>query len=185
MIVAAYNRPQSIMATLYCLLIQSLPDFEIIVVHDGPGPQVRAAVCGIPDARIVYMETPARNNDWGNSSKEFGSQLARGKFIGHSNDDNYYTPIYLESMVNAMVTTGAEFAYSNMVHSHHRYAAFETSPSAGWIDGGGWLCKAEVVRSTPWPEPRSDAYADGRYVEALVARCKGVVKVPGFLFVHN
>jgi hypothetical protein len=72
-----------------------------------------------------------------------------------------------------------------MVHSHQHYAAFVTRPEAGWIDGGGWLCEAEVVRATPWPEPRNDEYADGHYVEALVARCAGVVKVPGFLFVHN
>jgi len=41
------------------------------------------------------------------------------------------------------------------------------------------------VNATPWPEPKNDPYADGRYAEALVARCRRTVKVPGFLFVHN
>ena len=185
MVVAAFNRPAQVQAMLHSLLVQTLQDFEIIVVHDGPGPAVQEAVYRIGDARIVYHELPTRRNDWGNSSKEFGSALAQGAYIGHSNDDNYYAPVYLEALVGAMQQANAEFAYCNMVHSHHGYAAFDTAPIPGWIDGGGWLCRANCVQVTPWPESKSDPYADGHYVQALLSRCSGVVKVPAFLFVHN
>jgi GT2 family glycosyltransferase len=185
MIIATYNKPRETVATVHNLLIQTLQDFELIVVNDGPGAAVRDAVCTIGDPRILYHETQERYNDWGNSSKELGSRLARGTYIGHSNDDNYYAPIYFMSMVRALSESGAGFAYCNMIHSHQDYRPFDTNPTAGWIDGGGWLCKAEIVKNTPWPEPKSDQYADGRYVEALVSRAGGTIKVPGYLFVHN
>lgn len=186
MVVAAYEQPRDLITTLHCFLVQTLQDFEVLVVHDGPGPAaLREAVLALGDRRITYHETPVRNNDWGNSSKEYGSNLARGRYIGHSNDDNYYAPVYFEALVAAIERDGADFAYCNMVHSQHGYAAFDTAPYHGRIDGGGWLCRAEVVKATPWPEPKSNGYADGLYVEALVRHCHRVTKVPAFLFVHN
>ena len=185
MVVAAYNRPKPILSLLYSLLVQTWQEFEIIVVHDGVGEVIQEVVTSLDDSRIRFYETDRRYNDFGNSSKELGSLLAAGEYIGHTNDDNYYAPVYFEAMLCAMLQADADFAYCNMVHSHQGYAAFDTHPVPGRIDGGGWICKANVVRATLWPELKSDVYADGRFAESLAVRSNRVVKVPGFLFVHN
>jgi glycosyltransferase involved in cell wall biosynthesis len=184
MVISAYQRPTQIMVTLSSLLAQTHQNFEILVVHDGPGPEVKKVVEGLSDARVRFLETSERKNDWGNSAKEWGSHQATGEWIGHSNDDNYYAPGYFELMVNACLNNQAQFAYCNMLHSHLLWAPFPTQPRSGALDGGAWICRTEIVNSTAWPENKADTYADGFYIDALVARCK-VAKVNSFLLVHN
>jgi predicted SAM-dependent methyltransferase len=185
MVVSAYFRDRQILPTLACFLAQTHQNFEVLVVHDGPGDgRVRETVALFGDDRLRYLELPERAADWGNSAKAWGSQQATGDWIGHSNDDNYYAPVYFEAMLSALVGTDAQFAFCNMVHSHQGWAPFETALLPGWIDGGGWICRADVVRATTWPIDTTDDYADGHYAQALAARSK-VVKVPATLFVHN
>jgi glycosyltransferase involved in cell wall biosynthesis len=185
MIVSAYHRARQILPTLACFLAQTHQNFEVLVVHDGPGDgAVRDAVELFGDHRLCYLELPARTNDWGNSAKAWGSQQATGEWIGHSNDDNYYAPIYFEAMLSALLCEDAQFAFCNMIHSHQGWTPFATTPVPGGIDGGGWLCRADIVKGTPWPADTAHEYADGIYAQALAARAK-VVKVSATLFVHN
>jgi glycosyltransferase involved in cell wall biosynthesis len=185
MVVAAYQRTRELQATLACFLAQTHQNFEVLVVHDGPGDgRVRQLVEGWGDERFQYRELPTRRNDWGNSAKAWGSLQATGDWIGHSNDDNYYAPVYFERMLTALIQGEADFAYCNMVHSHQGWQPFETAPVPGAIDGGGWICRASTVRTTPWPANTADPYADGYYAQALASRSK-VVKVAATLFVHN
>lgn len=185
-VIGSYSRTKELLATIHSFLAQTWENFELLVVNDGPPcPEVMEAVCSIRDPRIRFLATSGRCNDWGNTSKEVGSHLSTGKYIGHSNDDNYYAPVYLEKMLDGLRTNDAQFAFCNMIHSYTDYMPFPTHPTVYQIDGGGWICRADIVRSTAWPEPKSSSCADGMYVEALVARCERIVKVPGYLFVHN
>ncbi len=94
----------------------------------------------------------------------------------------YHLP---EWMLRAMIEQQADFAYCNMVHSHRQYQPMSCEPRACMIDGGGWIAKAEIVKSTPWPEPKNHSHADGYYIEAMVSKCKNITHVPGYLFTHN
>jgi glycosyltransferase involved in cell wall biosynthesis len=188
MIVSAYGRPQQILVTLSSFIAQTYANWECLVVHDGPtqgDTSLYEVVQRFGDSRIYYFETAERKNDWGNSSKEWGSQLAIGDFIGHSNDDNYYAPVYFEWLIHSMLSGDAQFAYCNMIHSHHAWQPLSCDLRPGQIDGGGWIARADIVRDTPWPDDRKDGMADGIYVQRLVERCQRTIKIPGFLFVHN
>jgi glycosyltransferase involved in cell wall biosynthesis len=185
MVVSAYFRDRQILPTLACFLAQTHQNFEVLVVHDGPGDGgVREAVALFEDDRFRYLELPERHNDWGNSAKAWGSRQATGAWIGHSNDDNYYAPVYFEAMLGALVREDAQFAYCNMVHSHHGWSPFDTHPTVGRIDAGGWICRADIVIATEWPVNPADFVADGHFAQALAAQSK-VVKVPATLIVHN
>jgi glycosyltransferase involved in cell wall biosynthesis len=183
MVVAAYQRPRQILVCLHSLLVQTHQTFEVIVVHAGPGPEVKQAVLGLDDPRIRYLEAPDNPGDYGNSSREYGTQFATGDWIGQTNDDNYYVPVYFEWMLSELLRNEAQFAYSNMVHSHYQWLPFETYPAPGRIDAGGWICRADIVKATPW-RTKGLVTSDGEYAEALAAKCR-VVKVPGCLFIHN
>lgn len=184
-IIAAYKRPVQIKVTIASILAQTHQNFEIIVVHDGPGgKQVELAVSNFNDDRISFHELDRNYNDFGNTSKEYGSQLATGDYIGHSNDDNYYAPVYFEWMLSDMMNQGCDLGYCNMIHSASCWYGFDTYPAATRIDGGGWLCKADIVKKTEWGD-KKDMCADGHYVEALMKSCNKAIKIGGFLFVHN
>jgi len=185
MVIAAYKRPRELLSTIHCLLCQTHQNFEILVVHDGPGGgRIAAAIERLGDPRVRYIELPNNCNDWGNSSKMYGSQLASGDFIGHSNDDNYYAPVYFEWMLSDLIYKEAEFAYCNMVHSHSQWSVLDCRIQPGYIDGGGWICSASIVKSTPW-ESTKDTYSDGIYAVTLASKANKAVKVPGLIFVHN
>lgn len=185
LVIGAYKRPIHLAGLLRSIQLQTLERWEAIVVHETPCPEVKAIVDSIGDPRVRYIEMAERVCDWGNSCKELGSMSARGEWIGHSNDDNYYVPEYFRVMVECAVRQKADLVYCDMVHNGRQYRAVETAPIVGHIDGGGWLCRADLVRSTPWLCPKSGGLADGQYVELLVRRCRAVAKVRAVLFVHN
>jgi glycosyltransferase involved in cell wall biosynthesis len=178
--VASYRRPRSILTTLASFLAQTYQNFEIIVAHSGSGPDVQNIVLGLSDPRITFMEIPRIDNDWGAHCREGAKKFATGQWLGTTNDDNYF-----EWMLTAAKMENADFVYCNMVHSISQWKAFDVAPHMGHIDAGGWLCKAEIVKNTPWPEQaRTDS--DGDYiVNRLLPKCNKAVKVPGFLFIHN
>lgn len=186
MIVSAYENHDKILLPLSSFISQTHTNWEAIIVHDGPGGyMIQHRIRALQDSRISFHCLPEKSNDWGNSSKEYGSQLATGEYIGHSNDDNFYAPVYFEWMLLSMIEQQADFAYCNMVHSHRQYQPMSCEPRACMIDGGGWIAKADIVKSTPWPEPKSHSHADGHYIESLVSKCKSTTHVPGYLFTHN
>lgn len=185
LVISAFQRPLELDALLSCLRVQRLTDWEAIVVHETPSLEIRSIVEAFDDPRIRYFEYPTRVQDWGNTCKEWGTSKAMGTFIGHSNDDNYYAPTYFEWLVHALEVADADFAFCDMVQSHLGYRTLETEPVVAGIDGGGWICRRQIVQATPWPLDKRDSLADGKFVEALVARCRNIVKVPAVLFVHN
>jgi GT2 family glycosyltransferase len=188
-IVSAYQRPRQLRICLASLLAQSYENLELIVVHDGPDDgTVRAAVQLAVNggaARVQFVETPERKNDWGNSSKEYGAhEFARGEWIGYANDDNYYTPLYVETLIATAEDTGAGFVYSDFVHSHRGWGVLDVRPELCRIDVSGWLARREAVLAAPWPANKADPVADGHHVVAIAAQTTEA-KAPGVLWVHN
>jgi len=73
-------------AAIGSVLRQSFPDWELVVIHDGPRKEpLRDA---FEDGRIRWVETDVRHNDWGHSLRHAGITIARGDYIVHLNADN-------------------------------------------------------------------------------------------------
>jgi hypothetical protein len=184
MVCVAYKKPIEIQVLVSSMIAQTFKDWQLVILHDGVEgvTDVDAAVCKFRDSRIELHHTGRRYNDYGHSLREMSLIYCRGLLIGHTNDDNYYAPVYLEKMIEAIDSTPADFAYCNMVHSHQNYSPFETRPCCTAIDAGGWICKREFL-----PEKWADKgfNGDGVYVEQIMAAGAKPVKVPGYYFVHN
>jgi glycosyltransferase involved in cell wall biosynthesis len=181
--IATYRQPDPLACLLYSLKAQSYDHWEAIVVHDGPGPEARAVVDHIADARIRLIETPERKGQYGHPWRQLGIEACTGDYIGLSNGDNYYAPVYFEWLLHVLTTRHGDFAYCDLVHSHERWAYFPTTPRKSGLDLGAWIAKAALVRATPW---RDMSFAgDGTFIEDLVARARAVIHVPACLFVHN
>jgi hypothetical protein len=181
--VAAYGEPDELACLLYSLRCQTYDRWEAVVVHDGPGPAARDVVTRLNDPRVRLVETPERKGQYGHPWRRLGIDACSGDFMGLSNADNYYAPVYFEAMLSALVTQGADFAYSDMVHSYLRWGALRTRPEKGHLDLGAWVARAGLVKATEWWD--LGFMGDGTFIEDLLEKARKVVHVPGCLFVHN
>lgn len=80
---------------------QTCPDWEAVVVHDGPNPTARETIAewaiGRPQ-RVVYLEVPYRGIRGGHASVNPGVELAQGEFVAVLNGDNTIEPTYVERL---------------------------------------------------------------------------------------
>lgn len=171
-----------------CFQRQTYQNFEVIFVYDGPEEHgfVKCHITdkyeGIDDERFRYYETSKRSNDFGHTPRQLGFKQAEGDYIGTTNQDNYYVPVYFESMLHEAVALDLDIVLCDMVHSHRDYSYLYTRPVIGEVDAGCWLAKAGIVKATPW---RDKGFAgDGVFVMDI-AQSHKVGKVHSVLFVHN
>lgn len=188
LVVAAYTREDprkldALCGLIYALRAQTYEHWEAILVHDGPNPDHAALVARIGDPRIRFVETPVRRQGFGHPWRSFGIALARGAYVGLSNGDNYYVPVYFEAMLHPLVVQQARFAFCDLVHSHRLWQPVCTRPEKGSLDLGAWIADAALVKATPWVD--FGFAGDGTFIDHLVAKAEKVVKVNHTLFVHS
>jgi len=136
------------------------------------------------DPRVKVISTPERKQQFGHPWRKWAIEKhTTGAYVGMANDDNWYAPVYFESMAHELFNIGGDFAYCNMVHSHKLWKPFETKPTKGRIDVGCWMAKRELVVGTPWTDMSFNG--DGTFVEAMIAKARNVRKLKEYLFVHN
>jgi len=83
---------------LASLAAQTLRDFEVLLLHDGPQSR---ALPGLHDLALPSLRVSAsaqRHNDWGHSLRDAGMRQAQGDFIVHFNPDNILYPNALATL---------------------------------------------------------------------------------------
>lgn len=193
MVVATYRQPIQMRVLLGSLLGQTYPNLKVIVVHDGPWDPPPYSQ-GLEDeycrGRVLYVNTPVRENVFGHNCREFGRKVAlsddrdfgRADVVGFTNADNYYVPTYVESLISAL-NKGYDLAYCNLIHSHKLWTPMKTELKRGKIDCGAWLCRSLLVSKVSWQS--SEFAEDWHYLSRLCQLKARATKVDGFLFVHN
>ncbi|MBN8730682.1 MAG: glycosyltransferase [Acidobacteria bacterium] len=85
-----FNRPQFISRAIESIRAQSLTNWELIVVHDGPNEEIRQILLGWEqrDRRIRYFHRPRGGNIA--EANNYGLRLARGRFVAILDDDDYW-----------------------------------------------------------------------------------------------
>ena len=86
----------SLLRGLNSLAAQTLRDFEVLLLHDGPlsRPLLDLAKLNLPALR--FSASAQRHNDWGHSLRDAGIRTATGDYIVHFNPDNVLYPNALE-----------------------------------------------------------------------------------------
>lgn len=199
-ICVSYKRYRNIPVLLHAFLAQTLQNFRLLVIHDGPDAEMDAVLSPFK-ARypgfIDYRFTERRFKDFGHSLRDLGIQLADTEYLLLTNDDNYYCPVFLEYMfapIRSAAGRPPDIVYCDMIHSHDNpgirkqppYRLFETKPERYFIDIGCFIARSALAKQVGFRDKRSAG--DATYVEDLL-RAAGpqasVVKVPHVLFVHN
>lgn len=184
MVVTVHDKPWDLLVTLASLKVQTLADFECIVIHE-PSSMLDESkkIAESLDDRFSFRPYRQRVNDWGNTAKLWGAGYANSAIVGFANADVWYAPKYLEWMSAPILRDDADFAYCNIVSHYTDYRPVDTAPEPGRIDGIGWLCRRNTVLSTPMDSSCSPL-ADSEYAMKLSKRSR-VAKIQAILAVAN
>lgn len=180
----------------YSLLAQTHPDWELVLIHDGPNETgVAKLVEQIGDPRIRYIETNQRMGNWGHYHRNWALQEMKegrlspqAKYIVITNADNYYTPVFCEYMLKGFISNANAIAVycTSMVHSYKAWDILECRLKRGYLDSGVVMVKKENACAVGWRDIESHS-SDWTYFEDLAIKysAQNFVKVPGCLFIHN
>ena len=85
-----YNRPQFIDMAIGSIHAQDFPDWELLVVHDGPNEDIPRVMdeWRKRDERVRYLHRPVPGNIA--EATNFGLAQARGEYIAVLDDDDYW-----------------------------------------------------------------------------------------------
>lgn len=108
-IVAVYKIEPYVERCVRSIMEQSYRNLEIILVDDG-SPDKSGEICdrlALEDARITVYH---QENKGASAARNFGVSKSRGAYIAYIDSDDYVAGNYIERLVFAAQTTGAEVA---------------------------------------------------------------------------
>jgi len=183
----AYERPILLMSQLCSFAAQTRINFAILVIHDGYNELVEAVVSDFqrlyPHIEIAFKFSKIRYNDFGHSLREIALHEAEEKYMLLTNDDNYYTPNFIEEMMPPLDIGDFDISYCNMIHSHLGYQPLATQPRLNWIDIGAFIFDTKLGQRAGF-EDKSFA-ADGIFFEKMIKNGARAFKNEKYLYVHN
>ena len=123
-IVPVYNVSPYLREALDSVINQTYKELEIIIVDDGStdGSASIYEEYAASDPRIKLIH---QANKGLSGARNTGLEHATGEFVSFIDSDDSISPMFIESLVNAMVSTSADVSIC-------RFSAFETS---GKMDG--------------------------------------------------
>ncbi|MGE9295361.1 MAG: glycosyltransferase family 2 protein [Puniceicoccales bacterium] len=89
-IIPTNQRPELLQRAIKSVLAQSMDDWELLVVSDGPDPQNRASAAPFMRRRVRYIELP--QNRGANAARNEGIRQASGEWIAFLDDDDEWLP---------------------------------------------------------------------------------------------
>lgn len=188
----AYRRPQSLQVLLHCFLAQTSQNFRLLVIHDGPDDEIASILAEFASRyphRIDYLFTEERYNDYGHSLRQIGLERATTPYVLFTNDDNYYVPVFVETVLRVIEENDPDIVLFDMVHSHDAYGltyyVLITEPRMNRFDVGSGVFRTDLARAVGWRS--RDFAADGIFIQDVVAHKPNlkIEKIDKVLFVHN
>lgn len=190
--------------TVFCssLILQTNPDWELLLIHDGPIPEPVKKIMSIyNDPRIRMINSEIRHNDYGHSNRRLGLNMIDGiedDYVYITNADNYVVPTFIEQMLGAtkymringqgmMEEARVGIVYCDTVHSHYGHALHKSALKEGGLDMGSFIVRYDIAKSVGFTWTHYSA--DGAYAEAAKNKCDAMGieyrYIPKPLFVHN
>lgn len=195
--VVAYRRYDQLTCLLWSLQAQTSKDFHVVVMHDGPDYEMLRTLKRLAyelSISLEYRFSAVRHNDFGHSLRERAIAECGTRYLLLTNDDNYYTPKFVELMMGRAVAEDLDLVLCDMVHGHDNpggrgtgtYSFFATQPSSYNADIGCFIVRAERAKRVGFRDKRSAG--DGTFIDDLIALGPDLLrwgKIDKVLFVHN
>lgn len=178
------NRINTLYCVVYSILSQTYDNFEIIIHHDGPleNKKLKRKFNSI-DKRISFINSKERKNNWGFHERySLAIKDPSVDYILFTNDDNYYMPNFLETLVKSMEVHNKNLSYCNLIHNERDYGVINAYPEIGHVDLGCFIASQDLIKQTPWTSMAREA--DGIFFKDLTKK-SNPIKINKVLFVHN
>lgn len=107
-ILPTYNRASIIMRAIASILAQTYINWELIIIDDGSTDNTQEKICEIKDARIIYVRLDA--NKGANYARNYGSKMAKGKYLAFIDSDNYWMENKIERQLELLENTPGDVA---------------------------------------------------------------------------
>jgi len=109
-IIATYNRSQTLRHAIQSVYDSSFTDWETIVIGDACTDDTSACVESFGDSRIRFVNLPNRCGDQSGPNNH-GVALSHGRYIAFLNHDDLYTPDHLAKCVAELESSGADLVW--------------------------------------------------------------------------
>jgi glycosyltransferase involved in cell wall biosynthesis len=109
-VIPTFNRARLVRRAIDSVLVQTLGDFEVLVVDDGSTDDTRSVVEGTGDARVRLVSLPT--NRGAAAARNAGIAGARGELISLLDSDDEYEPGFLEKTRDALAGTGPDVGFA-------------------------------------------------------------------------
>jgi len=146
-----YNREQFLPLIYKSIIQQTTPDWEWIIIDDSDRPSEFIKSLNSPNINYHHLSTRLSIGE----KRNLCSELAQGKYIAHFDDDEYYAPHYLDSMIKLLELQQSDilklsgfFIYSKI---YHKFAYWNLLEKTGihYI----WSPEAMVVGTIEYANP--------------------------------
>jgi glycosyltransferase involved in cell wall biosynthesis len=115
-VIATYGRDALIASTLTSVQKQTLADFEVLVVSDGPASESLKTIVSQFDDRFMLHEIQERSRSQSGPNNE-GLRLAKGRYIAYLGHDDIWHPEHLERFASVFERNPkVEFAVSGCIY---------------------------------------------------------------------
>jgi hypothetical protein len=182
-------RLQALKGLISAFKCQTWDHWMLEVTHDGPlvTNDLQKEMDALQECgRVEIVCTAERKQKFGHPWRQdaIDRLLSSGcEWIGLTNDDNYYVPVYLEWMLSEAYRHNSKFVYCDMIHSHKLWRPLPGEVKRGKIDLGSFLVHKDVATKIKFDQ--THFAADWDYISRVRAAAKKVAKVQATLFVHN
>lgn len=163
--IATYNRADYLRDSINSVLMQTVDDFEIIVVDDGSTDDTRSVVESFDDERVKYLYQENRGIA---AARNAIADISRGTFTAIHDDDDIMLPWRLEVSLSG-ITAGVQASYGSWVnfddvtgemvlHVIREEFCMPVSLTTGQTPGHAtWLVETRLIRQFRYNETISSA----------------------------
>jgi hypothetical protein len=190
-ICVAYERPIRLRCLIDSFMVQSNPNWELNLVHDGPASKAELDTISLykKEDRVNWFISEQRYGEYGHPNRRAMLKMIKGNkddYVLITNDDNYYVPKFIEYFFE-VAAPDVGIIYCDTIHSHAGYNINFSQLKEHRIDMGAFIVKLDIAQEVGFKHNHFSA--DGTYCEECNQRRadKGlrVVYIPKCLFIHN
>ncbi|MDD5087296.1 MAG: glycosyltransferase family 2 protein [bacterium] len=164
----AFHRPDSLARAVDSVRRQTFRDFEHVIVKDGCPRKPECELCRAilsagekyrtEDERVRFVALPENKGGFGYYARNWAIEHSDAPFIAYLDDDNWWEPEHLETLVAALEPSDAMFAFSgSIVHDQKGRAIhrrISQRPYHTGIDTNELLHRRDLIeRFGPWKPP--------------------------------
>src|SRR3990167_8203989 len=170
-ILTTYNRPALLKDALASLAVQTLQDFEVVLVNDHGEPV--ESLLQSWDFPITYV-CQGRNRGL-SVARNAGLKLARGRHVAYLDDDDIYLPEHLATLARgfaehpqAVLYSGVEYV-SERLEDNQRIELGRSRPFQHQVFDGDRLLVQNYIPVNTWAHPRAMLDTVGEFDSRLAA----------------